>query len=406
MRSKLPKVLHCLAGKSLLAHVLDTARLLEPKKIHVVSGYGTKEIQLAFESAKDINWVFQREQKGTAHAVQQALPHIHNNSNVLVLYGDVPLISLGVLQNCVDRSQRVMRLVTTIMSDPAGLGRIVRDANNAVCEIVEEKDADDEQKAILEINTGILFAPGKELGGYLENLLPDNAQGELYLTDVIAAAVQDRLPVESIVCEKPMEVMGVNNRAQLAEIERYYQFRAATQLLAAGVGLADPKRVDIRGALTVGTDCFIDCNVVFEGVVVLGNGVWIEPGVIIRDSIIDDDVSVLANSVIEGARIESECVVGPFARLRPGTHLSAQVKIGNFVETKNVELGKGAKASHLSYLGDASVGAGSNIGAGTIFCNYDGVDKHKTEIGEGVFVGSNSTLVAPIKVDAGAFVAA
>jgi len=409
MRSELPKVLHLLAGKPLLAHVLGAARALNPARIHVVCGYGSEQIQGQFAADDDINWVLQKEQNGTGHAVLQALPDVSANANVLVMYGDVPLAGFESLKACIARSgetTEIMRLITTLLSDPSGLGRIVRDSNGCISEIVEHGDANSEQKEINEINTGILFAPAGKLQNYLASLAPDNAQGELYLTDVISKAVEEGMPVECVIAEKPEEFMGINDRVQLARTERYYQQRMAFELLEAGVALSDPARIDVRGNLSVGKDCFIDCNVVFEGNVELGNRVTIEPGVIIRNSRIGNGVTIQANTIIEGANISSECNIGPFARIRPGTELASGVKIGNFVETKNARLGKNTKASHLAYLGDANVGADSNIGAGTIFCNYDGLNKHQTNIGDGVFVGSNSTLVAPITIENNAFLAA
>ena len=409
MRSQLPKVLHLLAGKPLLAHVLGAARALAPARIHVVCGYGSELIQSRFAEDDDINWVLQKEQNGTGHAVQQALPDVSESANVLVMYGDVPLAGLQTLKACVATQKEpaeIMRLITTLPSDPSGLGRIVRDKQGDVREIVEDGDATTEQKGINEVNTGVLFASARNLQNYLAKLVPDNAQAELYLTDVISIAVQEGLRVECVIAENPEEFMGINDRVQLARTERYFQYRNALVLLEAGVALSDPARIDVRGQLIVGEDCFIDCNVVFEGEVVLGNEVTIEPGVVIRNSRIGDRVIIQANTVIEGARIANECNIGPFARIRAGTELADKVKIGNFVETKNARLGTNTKASHLAYLGDAEVGANSNIGAGTIFCNYDGLNKHQTKIGDGVFVGSNSTLVAPITIEDNAFLAA
>jgi len=409
MQSQLPKVLHLLAGKPLLAHVLDSVRTLKPKQIHVVCGFGSAQIREYFAASDDINWVHQKEQKGTAHAVQVALPDVTPDSNVLVMYGDVPLAGVSTLKSCVayrEDDPTPMRLVTSIPATPFGLGRIIRDANDNICEIVEESDASESQKAVSEINTGIYFVSAKKLHQFLAGLTPHNAQGELYLTDIVAAAVQQGIQIECVVAENAEEFMGINDRIELARSERYFQYRCALNLLKAGVALSDPARIDVRGQLSVGEDCFIDCNVVFEGEVVLGNGVTIEPGVVIRNSHIGDGVTIQANTVIEGARIANECNIGPFARIRPGTELADKVKIGNFVETKNVRLGANTKASHLAYLGDARVGADSNIGAGTIFCNYDGLNKHQTNIGDGVFVGSNSTLVAPITIEDNAFLAA
>ena len=410
MRSDLPKVLHHLAGRPLLSHVLATARDLKPDQIHVVIGFGADRIRATYAHAdNDVSWVLQNKQKGTGHAVQQALPGIKDGSNVLVLFGDVPLVSTGLLKKCTAACPDAgvtLRLVTACVSDSTGFGRIVRAEDGSVQRIVEDKDATPDQSSIDEINTGILYAPVSNLARYLDQLDMDNAQGELYLTDVISVAVSEGAQIEGLVAERPDEVLGINDHIQLATMERYYQERSALNLLKSGVGMADPKRVDIRGTVDAGVDCYIDCNVILEGTITLGNRVRIESGVVIKDSRLADDVHIFPNTVIEGAEIAAGCAVGPFARIRPGTELSDGVKIGNFVETKSARVGKNTKASHLAYLGDASIGSGCNIGAGTIFCNYDGVDKHRTELGDGVFVGSNSTLVAPINIGDDAFVGA
>lgn len=406
MNSRLPKVLHPLAGRPLLAHVLATVDQLEPAATYVVIGHGADLVrQTMGESSR--RWVLQEEQLGTGHAVQQALPDIDDAAVVLVLCGDVPMVTAETLRRCVaGASDGAMALITAELGDPAQLGRILRSADGAVQGIVEYKDATPHQRAISEINSGIIAAPAAVLRELLGEVRPDNAQGEYYLTDTVALAVTRGIGVIGLKVEHPDEVLGVNDRNQLATLERRYQIERATELMAAGATLADPSRLDVRGAVTVGPDCFIDVNVVLEGTVVMGRDVTIGPGSVIRDSLLGDAVRVEAYTVVDGAKVESGCSLGPFARIRPGTELGEGVKIGNFVETKKAVLGPGTKASHLTYLGDATLGANCNVGAGTVTCNYDGIDKHPTTIGDGVFVGTNSTLVAPVTVGDEAFVAA
>jgi len=395
MRSALPKVLHPVAGKSMLGHVIDTARQLKPQGIHVVIGHGAERVreQLA---ADDLNFVLQSEQLGTGHAVAQALPAL-TAERVLILYGDVPLIEVETLQRLLQLvSEQQLGLLTVNLNDPSGYGRIVRNDNGVVNAIVEHKDATPEQRLINEGNTGILAVPGKRLADWLGRLSNSNAQGEYYLTDVIAMAVADGLVVATEQATDEMEVLGANDRIQLSQLERHYQYRAARKLMVQGVTLIDPARFDLRGEVAVGRDVTIDINVILEGQVIIENGVQIGPNCVIKNSTLRKGAIVKANSHLEGAEMGEGADCGPFARLRPGSVLGAKAHVGNFVELKNAKLGEGAKAGHLSYLGDAEIGARSNIGAGTITCNYDGANKFKTVLGEDVFIGSNSALVAPV----------
>ncbi|TKD39241.1 bifunctional UDP-N-acetylglucosamine diphosphorylase/glucosamine-1-phosphate N-acetyltransferase GlmU [Azotobacter chroococcum] len=395
MRSALPKVLHPVAGNSMLGHVVATARQLAPQGIHVVIGHGAELVRERL-AADDLNFVLQAEQLGTGHAVAQALPAL-SAERVLILYGDVPLIEADTLQRLLAQvGPDRLALLTVDLVDPSGYGRIVRDAAGKVVAIVEHKDASPEQRAICEGNTGILAVPGARLADWLGRLSNDNAQGEFYLTDVIAMAVADGLTVATEQPLDAMEVQGANDRIQLAQLERHYQLRAARRLMAQGVTLRDPARFDLRGELSVGRDVLIDVNVILEGKVLIEDGVEIGPNCVIRDSTLRRGAQVKANSHLEGAELGEGADCGPFARLRPGAVLGAKAHVGNFVELKNAVLGEGAKAGHLSYLGDAEIGARSNIGAGTITCNYDGANKFRTLMGEDVFIGSNSALVAPV----------
>lgn len=405
MRSALPKVLHPVAGNSMLGHVIHSARQLQPQGIHVVIGHGAERVreQLA---ADDLQFVQQDQQLGTGHAVAQALPNLTADT-VLILYGDVPLIEVATLRRLLEKATAdQLGLLTVNLADPSGYGRIVRDAQGRVAAIVEHKDATDAQKAIKEGNTGILAVPGKRLADWLGRLSNNNAQGEYYLTDVIAMAVADGLVVATETALDAMEVQGANDRRQLAELERDYQLREGRRLMALGVTLRDPARFDVRGEVSVGRDVLIDINVVLEGRVVIEDDVVIGPNCYIKDSTLRKGVVLKANSHLEGAVLGEGSDAGPFARLRPGTVLGKAAHVGNFVELKNAVMGEGAKAGHLSYLGDAEIGARSNIGAGTITCNYDGANKHKTFIGEDVFIGSNNSLVAPVDILAGASTAA
>jgi bifunctional UDP-N-acetylglucosamine pyrophosphorylase/glucosamine-1-phosphate N-acetyltransferase len=405
MRSALPKVLHPVAGNSMLGHVIHSARQLSPDGIHVVIGHGAERVreQLAGD---DLNFVLQDKQLGTGHAVAQALPAL-TAETVLILYGDVPLIQVETLHRLLALvNDQQLGLLTVTLEDPTGYGRIVRDAQHCVSAIVEHKDATEAQKAIKEGNTGILAVPGKRLADWLGRLSNKNAQGEYYLTDVIAMAVNDGLVVATAQPDDAMEVQGANDRKQLAELERHYQQREARRLMALGVTLRDPARFDVRGDVTVGRDVMIDVNVILEGRVVIEDDVLIGPNCVIKDSTLRKGAVIKANSHLEGAIVGEGADAGPFARLRPGSVLDARAHVGNFVELKNAHLGEGAKAGHLTYLGDAVIGARTNIGAGTITCNYDGANKHKTVMGEDVFIGSNNSLVAPVHIASGASTAA
>jgi bifunctional UDP-N-acetylglucosamine pyrophosphorylase/glucosamine-1-phosphate N-acetyltransferase len=406
MRSALPKVLHTLAGKPLLHHVLDATQALGASDVHVVIGHGAAQVQnQCAEHA--VQWVVQEQQLGTGHAVAQALPSIPDHGLVLVLYGDVPLIDPTTLQPLVKAaSEGKLALLTVLLDDPSGYGRILRDEQDAVIGIVEQKDATESQRAICEINTGILAVPAARLKQWIARLDNQNSQGEFYLTDVVSMAAGEAVEVVALHADDPVRVEGINDRAQLARLERVYQRRQADVLMHEGVALADPARIDVRGLLRCGSDVFIDINCVFEGHVVLGDGVTIEAGCVLRDCQIGSNSVVHPYSVIEGATLASKVSVGPFARLRPGARLQAGSRVGNFVEVKNAEVGEGSKVNHLSYVGDARLGKDVNIGAGTITCNYDGANKHHTEIGDRVFVGSNSALVAPVTLEADATIGA
>ncbi|UZM13079.1 bifunctional UDP-N-acetylglucosamine diphosphorylase/glucosamine-1-phosphate N-acetyltransferase GlmU [Pseudomonas kielensis] len=405
MRSALPKVLHPVAGNSMLGHVIHSARQLQPQRIHVVIGHGADAVRERL-AADDLNFVLQDQQLGTGHAVAQAVPFITADT-VLILYGDVPLIEVETLQRLLTHvAPQQLGLLTVELDDPTGYGRIVRDAAGKVTAIVEQKDANEAERAITEGNTGILAVPVERLGDWMSRLSNNNAQGEYYLTDVIAMAVSDGLVVATEQPHDAMEVQGANDRKQLAELERHYQLRAGRRLMAQGVTLRDPARFDVRGEVTVGRDVLIDINVILEGRVVIEDNVEIGPNCVIKDSTLRKGVVVKANSHIDGAILGEGSDAGPFARLRPGTVLEARAHVGNFVELKNARLGEGAKAGHLTYLGDAEIGARSNIGAGTITCNYDGANKWKTVLGEDVFIGSNNSLVAPVDISAGATTAA
>ncbi|OLF51450.1 bifunctional UDP-N-acetylglucosamine diphosphorylase/glucosamine-1-phosphate N-acetyltransferase GlmU [Pseudomonas chlororaphis] len=405
MRSSLPKVLHPVAGNSMLGHVIHSARQLDPQRIHVVIGHGADAVRERL-AADDLNFVLQDKQLGTGHAVAQAVPFISADT-VLVLYGDVPLIEVETLQRLLKQvGPEQLGLLTVELADPTGYGRIVRDAAGKVAAIVEQKDANEAQRAITEGNTGILAVPAKRLGDWMGRLSNNNAQGEYYLTDVIAMAVGDGLVVATEQPHDAMEVQGANDRKQLAELERHYQLRAARRLMAQGVTLRDPARFDVRGEVSVGRDVLIDINVILEGRVIIEDDVVIGPNCVIKDSTLRKGAVVKANSHIEGAVLGEGSDAGPFARLRQGTVLEARAHVGNFVELKNARMGEGAKAGHLAYLGDADIGARSNIGAGTITCNYDGANKHRTVLGEDVFIGSNNSLVAPVDIHDGATTAA
>lgn len=396
MKSSLPKVLHRIAGKPMLHHVMDTARKLGAERIHGVIGHGADQVK-AITQADDVQWAIQEEQLGTGHAVSQALPNLPDEARVLILYGDVPLTQPETLEELVSRvSEQTIGLLTVTLDNPDGYGRILRDKQGKVTAIVEQKDATPEQKTINEVNTGILAVSASHLKAWLPQLSNVNAQDEYYLTDVIAMASEAGVGIEVAQPDTEFEVQGVNNRIQLAGLERWYQQQQADRLMTAGATLADPARIDVRGDLTVGQDVLIDINAVFEGKVTLESGVSIGPNCLLRNCHIGANSQIEAHSVIDGARVGQHAQIGPFARLRPGTELADHTKVGNFVETKKTVVGEGSKINHLSYVGDATLGRNVNVGAGTITCNYDGVNKHQTEIGDGVFVGSNTSLVAPV----------
>ncbi|MAX53845.1 MAG: UDP-N-acetylglucosamine diphosphorylase/glucosamine-1-phosphate N-acetyltransferase [Methylophaga sp.] len=406
MKSAKPKVMHTLANKPLLQHVIDTAKQLNPSQLAVVCGSGADEVMPYLEQ-QGIDTAMQLEQKGTGHAVEQAKAFYQESDQVLVLYGDVPLIEQGTLEALINEGDaNTLKVLTTVLDDPTGYGRIVRDVTGRMLMITEEKDANEETREINEVNTGIMCIPAKWLNTALSQLDNNNAQGEYYLTDLIAKAVEEGMEIDSITCEDDQEVAGVNNRVQLAELESYYQQKEATELMMAGVTMRDPARVDIRGELTVGQDITVDVNVIFEGNNTLANDVTIGANCIIINSIIHEGAEILPNSIIENAEVGANCSVGPYARLRPGTNLAAKAKVGNFVEVKNANIGLGSKINHLSYIGDTDMGADVNIGAGTITCNYDGANKHRTVIGDRVFVGSDTQLVAPVTVEDGATIGA
>lgn len=405
MRSSLPKVLQPLAGRPMLAHVMDMAAGLAGARIHVVYGHGGEQVPAALPGGK-CRWVEQASQLGTGHAVEQAMPGIDEDSTVLVLYGDVPLVSPETASALVRSARDGVALLTARLDDPTGYGRIIRDGDGRVQRIVEQKDATADEKAVDEINTGLMAAPAALLRAWLSGLDNANAQGEFYLTDVVALAVRDGVSVEAVTADDAEEVMGVNDKIQLADAEAAIRRRRVDELMKQGATVADPARVDIRGEVNCGQDVFLDVGVVLEGEVRLGDGARVGPYCVVRDCEIGEGAIVHPHSVMEGARIGPQCSVGPFARLRPGTELAAGAKIGNFVEVKNSQFGEASKANHLSYVGDTTVGRDVNIGAGTITCNYDGANKHRTIIGDRAFIGSGVELVAPVEVGKGATVGA
>lgn len=415
MKSALPKVLQKVAGVPMLGHVIATARALGPAGIHVVYGHGGDQVRTAFAAQPDLCWAEQTERKGTGHAVQQAMDAdssgtdssgtIPDDARVLVLYGDAPLNRRETLQRMLEIPAPLVGL-TTELADPFGYGRVLRDAQGRVAAIVEEKDATDEQRRIHLVYTGVIVADAAALRRWLGGLKNDNAQGEYYLTDVFAAAAHEYTPAEIVIAEDPQETEGANDAWQLAQLERAFQLRAVRKLCIDGARFADANRVDVRGEVVVGRDVEIDANVIFEGRVVLGDGVRIGPFCRLKDVELAAGTEVRAHCDLDGARTEGAVQIGPFARLRPGTVLADGVHIGNFVETKNANIGVGSKANHLSYLGDAAIGAGVNVGAGTITCNYDGANKSTTTIEDGAFIGSNAALVAPVRIGRGATIAA
>jgi bifunctional UDP-N-acetylglucosamine pyrophosphorylase / glucosamine-1-phosphate N-acetyltransferase len=406
MKSDLPKVLQPVAGRPLLKHVIDAAHALHAATTHVVYGHGGDRVLKAL-SDEHVSWVLQAERLGTGHAVMQAVPGIPDDHIVLVLYGDVPLISSATLSELLTLAgPKQVGLLTMIVPDPTGYGRVVRNARGQVQKVVEQKDASKKELKIPECNTGVLAAPAQLLKKWLKKLKNNNSQGEYYLTDIVALAVADKVSVNPLVTRSNIEVLGVNDKAQLAEVEAGYRQRAAHALMIAGVTVADPARLDVRGSVTHGVDVSLDINVILEGTVKLGNRVRVGPNCLIRNCEIGDDTEVFANCVLDSSVIGAGCLIGPFARTRPTSKLADRVHVGNFVEVKNAEMANDSKANHLAYVGDATVGERVNIGAGTIIANYDGANKHRTVIGDDAHTGSNSVLVAPIKVGAGATIAA
>ena len=405
MKSSLPKVLHPIGGKPMVQHIIDTVNKLGAENIHLVYGHGRDQLQQAL-SHNTLSWCLQDQQLGTGHAVQQAVPHIQDNEDVLILVGDAPLIKESTLQQLIAVKENAdLALLTVELDDPTGMGRIIRQGEQ-VTAIVEHKDATEQQKQVKETNTGMMIMGGKDLKRWLAALNNNNAQGEFYLTDVIEMAANEGKSIHASQPSSAIEVEGINNRVQLASIERAFQLEQAQSLMMQGVSLLDPGRFDLRGELEVGQDISIDINVIVEGKVKIGSNVTIGANCTLIDCEIADHAIIHANSIIEQANVGEHCNVGPFARLRPGAVMQQQSKVGNFVEMKKTTLGKGSKANHLSYLGDTQVGEGANIGAGTITCNYDGVNKFKTVIGDGAFVGSNSSLVAPVNIGDNATVGA
>jgi bifunctional UDP-N-acetylglucosamine pyrophosphorylase / glucosamine-1-phosphate N-acetyltransferase len=405
MKSSLPKVLQKIAGKPMLAHVIDSARALAPAGVHVVYGHRGEAVRSAFSDQNDLFWTEQAQQLGTGHALQQAMPNVPQDARVLVLYGDVPLITPATLRHLLAAPGRLAVLVADL-DDPTGYGRVIRDAEGRVARIVEHKDANDEQRELQTVNTGIIVADGEPLRRWLEHLRNDNAQGEYYLTDVFAFAASEFDAAEMVHVVDPIETEGANDPWQLAQLERAFQKRAARALCLQGARLVDPARIDIRGTVGVGMDVEIDADVVLEGEVTLADGVRIGPFCRLKDVTLGPGTEVRAHCDLDGVVVEGAAQIGPFARLRPGTVLADGVHVGNFVETKNARLGVSSKANHLTYLGDAVIGSRVNIGAGTITCNYDGVNKSTTTIEDGAFVGSNSSLVAPVTVGKNATIGA
>jgi len=406
MKSSLPKVLHRLAGKPLLFHVLDTARSLGCKNLEVVIGFGAEQVEEALAN-QDVHVVLQREQLGTAHAVQQTMEYLEDDAVLIVLYGDVPLIKAATLQSLVAQvDDNSMSVLTCIVKNPTGLGRIIRNERGQITRIAEEKDATDEEKRVDEINTGFMAIPVRRLKDWLPQISANNAQEEFYLTDLVEVALANGANVHTACCSDEQEVAGINDRVQLAALERKYQQDMTEDLMRSGVTMIDPARVDIRGNVVAAQDVEIDVNVILEGDISIGSGVKIGAGCILKNCRIGENTSVQPYTVIEDAVIGTQCQLGPFARIRPGTELKNAAKIGNFVEVKKSLIGEGSKVNHLSYVGDSELGSDVNVGAGTITCNYDGINKYKTTIGNGVFIGSNAVLVAPVTLEDNAFVAA
>jgi len=410
MQSDLPKVLHPIAGRPMLAHILDTARQLQPDRLVVVVGHGTEQVKAAFSDASDITFVVQQPQQGTGHAVQQTVSELTtgSGSRTLVLYGDVPLVQAATLNQLLQTQGKdaPLAILTEVLDNPAGYGRILRNDSDAITGIVEERDATTRQKAITEVNTGMLCADTALLIDWLSRLDNRNAQAEYYLTDIVGLAVADNHTVAASHPATTWETQGVNSRLQQAQLERALQAELARRLMDQGVTLADPARTDVRGTLSCGRDVFIDVGCIFEGTVTLGDGVRVGPYAVLRNVTVDNDASIRAYSHLEDARVGVAALVGPYARLRPGTVLAERAQVGNFVEVKNSRIGADSKSSHLAYIGDAEVGERVNIGAGAITCNYDGANKNQTIIEDDVFIGSDTQLVAPVRIERGATIGA
>ena len=405
MKSSLPKVLHRVGGKPMIVHLLETASSLDPEMIHVVVGSGAEQVRQVC-GKYDVNWVLQADRRGTGHAVAQAVPAIPDEAHILVLLGDHPLITAEVLRELIHGPSALLSILTMELEAPRGYGRIERDRTGRIAGIVEDRDATPAQWSIREVNTGIILARARELRQWLAQLGCDNSKQEFYLTDIFAMAHSEGKEIRGLLAPEPLDLQGANDRRQLACLEQRFRQRAAKALMAAGVHILDPLRIDVRGHVTAGQDVCIDINVVLEGDIELGDGVLLGPGCVLKDCQLAAGTVVHAYSVLEGVRTTGACNIGPFARLRPGTELSSGSRIGNFVEVKNSRLGENSKASHLSYIGDTQVGDRVNIGAGTITCNYDGANKHQTHIEDDVFIGSNSQLVAPLTIGKGATIGA
>lgn len=409
MNSSLPKVLHKISTKPMLQRVIETATLLKPSKLIVVYGHGGEQVQDAMNQvfgAGVITWAHQDRQLGTGHALKCALPYLDQSGLTLVLYGDVPLINLATLEQMLARYQQNLVVLTDKVDQPHGYGRIVRDTNGKIVRVVEEKDATSAERLINEINTGFYLLPNQHLSQWLDNLSNNNSQGEYYLTDVVELADKQNIAIDYVLAAQSYEVLGVNNKLQLEQLERFYQITQANKLLEAGVTLYDKQRIDIRGSLTAGSDCLIDVNCIFEGAVILGNNVQIGAGCHLKNVTIANNVTIKAYSILEGAVVADGVQIGPYARLRPGSNLAENSHVGNFVEIKNSSVGIGSKVNHLTYIGDAQIGNQVNVGAGSVTCNYDGKNKFKTIIGDNVFIGSGTMMVAPVTINNGSLIGA
>ncbi|MYD46590.1 MAG: UDP-N-acetylglucosamine diphosphorylase/glucosamine-1-phosphate N-acetyltransferase [Gammaproteobacteria bacterium] len=406
MRSRVPKVFHTLLDSPILAHVVRAVQAASPARVHVIIQPSMQELAEQTFDHDAVNWVHQESQDGTGHAVLQAIPHVTKDATVVIVTGDTPMLSAQSIQKAASACPEGITIVTAELDDPCGYGRIERDSNGKVITIIEDKDASQTQKAIREVNSGVIGVSRKILEQLLDRLTRNNAQNELYLTEIVQLAVETEIPVQTVSVEDPDEIRGINDRVELAEVETILRSRRVRELMRKGLTLRDPDRFDLRGNLVTGIDCVVDVNVLIEGEVRLGDGVYIGPGSVLRNTEIGTDAKVLEYSILESATVGKRCSIGPFARIRPGTSLADEVRVGNFVEVKASQLGTRAKASHLAYIGDANIGANTNIGAGAITCNFDGERKHQTVIGDDVFVGTNSTLIAPLNVHSGAFIAA